>query len=90
MLHALRTPLCSNCSVKEADDKTGFGIKEGTLQMNAATLIAGAIVVLILFLAVRYIYKEKKKGSACIGCPYAGTCRRHHSGQSCSGFHESE
>ncbi|MBQ6312725.1 MAG: FeoB-associated Cys-rich membrane protein, partial [Lachnospiraceae bacterium] len=28
----------------------------------------------IVFFAVRYIYKEKKKGNKCIGCPYAGSC----------------
>lgn len=37
-------------------------------------------IILILVLtgmvggAVRYIYKEKKKGTKCIGCPYGGSC----------------
>jgi len=32
------------------------------------------IVAAILFLASRYIYKEKKKGTVCVGCPYGGSC----------------
>ena len=32
------------------------------------------ILALIVGLAAGYIYREKKKGRACIGCPHAGTC----------------
>ena len=45
--------------------------------MNAATIIALIVIAVILFLAVRYIIKEKKKGNACIGCPYADSCPKH-------------
>ena len=45
--------------------------------MNAATVIAVIVIAAILFFAARYIYKEKKKGKACIGCPYADSCPRH-------------
>jgi hypothetical protein len=41
-----------------------------------ADLIAIAVIVLILGLAIRYIYKEKKKGTHCIGCPMAGSCHK--------------
>ncbi len=51
--------------------------------MNMATVIAGLAVVLMIFFAARYIYKEKKKGTACIGCPYAGSCQKHKAGISC-------
>lgn len=51
--------------------------------MNMATIIAIIALAVILFLAARYIYKEKKKGTACIGCPYAESCQKHQSGQSC-------
>ncbi|MBE5845911.1 MAG: FeoB-associated Cys-rich membrane protein [Butyrivibrio sp.] len=34
------------------------------------------IIVMILGLAIRYIYKEKKKGVHCIGCPSAGACHK--------------
>lgn len=33
-----------------------------------------AIVVLVVGLAALYIYKAKKKGKKCIGCPYASKC----------------
>ena len=45
--------------------------------MNAATIIAIIVIAAILFFAIRYIYKEKKKGKACIGCPYADSCPKH-------------
>ena len=51
--------------------------------MNAATFIAVIAIVLIVFFAARYIYKEKKKGNACIGCPYADSCPKHRQGNSC-------
>lgn len=41
-----------------------------------ADLIAIIVIALILFLAIRYIYKEKKKGVHCIGCPSAGACHK--------------
>ena len=56
--------------------------KEGK-DMNMATVIAVIAIVLIVFFAVRYIYKEKKKGTKCIGCPYADSCQKHQSGNSC-------
>lgn len=40
--------------------------------MTDAIIIA--IIVVALFLAIRYIVKEKAKGRKCIGCPYSGTC----------------
>ncbi len=36
--------------------------------------IAVAVVALIVFLAVFYIVREKKKGKKCIGCPYGDSC----------------
>ena len=40
--------------------------------MENAIIIA--VIALILGLAVFYIYKAKKKGKKCIGCPYSGSC----------------
>lgn len=41
-------------------------------------MIADIILVLVLLIiaggAVRYIYKAKKRGEHCIGCPYAKQC----------------
>ena len=48
-----------------------------------ATVIAVLAIAAILFFAARYIYKEKKKGNACIGCPYADSCPKHRQAASC-------
>lgn len=45
-------------------------------------LIVIAVVAGIVVAAARYIYKEKKRGVVCIGCPHAGTCSGHCSGGS--------
>ncbi len=44
--------------------------------MNIQTIIAVVILAVVLFLAIRYIYREKKKGVHCIGCPMAGSCTK--------------
>ncbi len=41
-------------------------------------IIAVAVIVLMVVGAVIYIYKEKKKGRKCIGCPMAGSCAKCH------------
>ena len=51
--------------------------------MNMATLIAVIVIAAMLFFAGRYIYKEKKKGTACIGCPDADSCQKHKAGNDC-------
>ena len=38
--------------------------------------IAALIILLCVGLAIGYIYKEKKKGTHCIGCPMAGNCSK--------------
>ena len=43
-----------------------------------------AIVAAIIGLAARYIYKEKKRGVKCIGCPEGCSCSGGCSG-GCSG-----
>ena len=45
-------------------------------QWNMATVIAVIAIVVILFLAIRYIVREKRKGVHCIGCPMAGSCTK--------------
>ena len=42
-------------------------------------IIAGGILIAVIAAAVRFIYKEKKRGVKCIGCSAAGSC-----GGSCS------
>ena len=45
-------------------------------EFNTATIIAIIAIVVILFLAIRYIIREKRKGVHCIGCPMAGSCTK--------------
>jgi len=37
-------------------------------------LIALAVVAAIVGFAARYVYKAKKRGVRCVGCPDGGTC----------------
>ena len=41
-----------------------------------ANIIVAAILIVLVSAACIYIYKEKKKGSRCIGCPMAGKCQK--------------
>ncbi len=51
-----------------------------------ADIIIGLIIAVAIGLAIRYIYKAKKSGVRCIGCPAAGTCASKTKGQeSCGG-----
>lgn len=43
-------------------------------------LIVVGILLVLVGAAVIYIWKEKKKGTRCIGCPSAGCC----SGKGCT------
>ena len=49
-------------------------------------LIVIAVLAAIVGGAVYYIYRAKKRGQKCIGCPYAkscqGGCSSHHSSES--------
>ena len=49
--------------------------------MNASDFMVIAILAIILFSAGWYIYKAKKSGKKCIGCPEGGSC----SSSGCSG-----
>ena len=42
--------------------------------MNPVDYVIIAIVVLILGLSVWFIWKSKKSGKKCIGCPDSGSC----------------
>lgn len=42
--------------------------------MGAVDYIIIAVVVLILGAAGLYVYKAKKSGKKCIGCPDSGSC----------------
>lgn len=40
-------------------------------------IIVGVILVAVVGAASLYIWKEKKKGKKCIGCPYSGSASCH-------------
>ncbi|MBE6757965.1 MAG: FeoB-associated Cys-rich membrane protein [Ruminococcaceae bacterium] len=42
------------------------------------TVIAVIIIAVIVGLAALYVYKAKKSGKKCIGCPYGGNCAQCH------------
>lgn len=37
-------------------------------------LIIIAIVLVIICIAAGYVYRAKKRGKSCIGCPHSKTC----------------
>lgn len=39
-------------------------------------IIALLVILCLVGAASYYIYKEKKKGTRCIGCPMAGNCAK--------------
>ena len=45
--------------------------------INWATVVAVLFVAACVFFAVRYIYKEKKRGAKCVGCPFASSCEKY-------------
>lgn len=45
--------------------------------MNIATIIAVIALAIVVFLVIRYLVREKRKGNKCIGCPYAGECCKY-------------
>ncbi|MCR4924135.1 MAG: FeoB-associated Cys-rich membrane protein [Lachnospiraceae bacterium] len=47
-------------------------------------VIAALIIVCLVGAASYYIYKEKKKGTRCIGCPMAGNCSKAKAAKECS------
>lgn len=51
--------------------------------MTLTDYVIIGVVVLILGLAAFYVYKAKKSGKKCIGCPDSGTCSGNCSGCNC-------
>ncbi len=42
-----------------------------------------AVLVVVIGLAAWYVYKAKKSGKKCIGCPDSGSCHSKECGCSC-------
>ena len=52
-------------------------------------LIVLVVLAVIISLAALYVYKEKKRGTVCVGCPHAQTCAHRKTG-GCSGHTDTE
>lgn len=52
--------------------------------MNLSNLVIILIVAIIVILTSVYIYKTKKNGAKCIGCPEGNSCANNCTGE-CSG-----
>lgn len=48
-------------------------------------IIILVIVAVIVGLAARYVYRAKKNGAKCIGCPSGHSCGSNVSGCNCGG-----
>ncbi len=35
-----------------------------------------SVIIVVMFVVLRYIVKEKKRGKRCIGCPSGGECAK--------------
>ena len=46
-------------------------------------VIAILVLALILGAAAGYVYKAKKRGQKCVGCPYAKQCAARANGCGC-------
>ncbi len=53
-----------------------------------ANLVIILVLVVILGLAGLYVYKAKKSGKKCIGCPYGSSCAAKQNGMPCSCKHD--
>jgi len=49
------------------------------------SIIAGAVILLIVGGAVAYIVKAKKSGKRCIGCPDSASCGKADCENGCGG-----
>lgn len=48
-------------------------------------LIVIAVIAVIVGASALYIYKAKKRGVKCVGCPDSGSCASNSCGGKCSG-----
>lgn len=53
--------------------------------MNAVDYIIVAVIVAVLGLAAFAVYKSKKSGKKCIGCPDSCACSRGNCNGGCNG-----
>ena len=53
-------------------------------------ILIAALLVLILGGAALYLYRAKKKGRRCVGCPDSAACPHCRGGSCCTGKESSE
>ena len=53
-------------------------------------IVIAVIVILVVGAAGLYIYRAKKSGQKCIGCPHSKTCSGHCASCSGCGEHKEE
>ena len=53
-------------------------------------IIIIVIIAVIVGLAAWYVYKAKKSGKKCIGCPEGCSCSARNTGCACSGCEHKE
>ncbi len=46
-------------------------------------ILVGAVLLLIVGIAIAYVVRSKKKGKKCIGCPYCDSCPSKNKSSSC-------
>ncbi len=46
------------------------------MRIALVDIVSSLIILCLLSGAGLYIYREKKKGTRCIGCPIAGKCEK--------------
>ena len=56
--------------------------------MNPADIIIVLVIGLILGAAVAFIWRSKKSGKKCIGCPDSCACSSGNCGGGCNGCNE--
>lgn len=49
----------------------------------ADVVVLMTVAVLVGF-AFGFLWKEKKKGAKCLGCPFAGTCSKKNADSNCT------
>jgi hypothetical protein len=53
------------------------------LSLTATDYIILGVLLVMVGLAVLYVYRAKKAGKKCIGCPHSATCGKQVAGSCC-------
>ncbi|MCR5215410.1 MAG: hypothetical protein K6C69_00480 [Lachnospiraceae bacterium] len=53
-------------------------------------VIATLVILSLVFGASYYIYRAKRKGRQCIGCPVSGECQKQRAAKECCHCHSKD